>query len=420
MMKQKKSLRIFNLSVFFQAQIFLLPVLFLFYQHCGLSVADFFLFQGVFSLAGLLFEIPAGYLGDIFPKKNVLILSYSFFIARLLLWLFFMQYGYWILFIGEVLYAAQKATFSGASDSYIYEYLKHNNIPQKMLKKYGKLNFSMSIGTALSSLLGAWLYHSVSQWSMAKYQQDYGFVVLIGLELVLNITALVFLLMLPKIPRSAHPKRSLKELYSQFFRIIVWTAKNKKIRYHMVYSGVLVAMTSVFVWSFQPIMKLLLIPVAVYGLVYFVNHTIRALASLYLNKTMKLIPLSKLSVLTFLMFIASFVLSFIVLNIQPLPLFVNLIYFVFVSFAIGAQLSFFLSQISRFHHLIPSEMRTTVSSINTATGRLWSGFFFVLLKILMDGVSIQISLGVCLAIFLLAVFPLKKLYQISASEEKIA
>lgn len=415
---KKNQLRIFNLSVFFQAQIFLLPVLFLFYQHCGLSVADFFLFQGVFSLAGLLFEIPAGYLGDIFPKKNILILSYSFFIMRLLLWLFFVQYGYWILFIGEILYAAQKATFSGASDSYIYEYLKHNNIPQKMLKKYGKLNFSMSIGTAISSLLGAWLYHVVSQWSMAKFQQDYGFIVLIVLELILNITALSLLLMLPKIPRSEQPKRSLKELYVRFFRIIAWTARNKKIRYHMIYSGLLVAMTSVFVWSFQPIMKLLLIPVAIYGLVYFINHVFRALASLYLNKTMQFIPLSKLSILTFILFVTSFILSFIILNLQPLPLLVNLGYFVFVSFAIGMQLSFFLSQISRFHHFIPSEMRTTISSINTAMGRLWSGFFFILLKILMDGVSIQISLGVCLVIFVIASIPLKNIYRISSAEEK--
>ena len=154
----ENKLRFLNISCFLQTQIFMLPVLFLFYQHCGLTVGDFFLFQGIFSLSALLFEIPMGYLADVFSKRNVLILSYTFFLMRLCLWLCFAQYGYWILLIGEILYAAQKASFAGVVDSYIYEYLKINRVAKKMQKHYGHMNFFMSLGTAFSSLIGVFLF----------------------------------------------------------------------------------------------------------------------------------------------------------------------------------------------------------------------------------------------------------------------
>lgn len=419
-MKKKNDLRILDFSVFFQTQLFLLPVLFLFYQHCGLSVGDFFLFQGIFSLAGLLFEVPAGYLGDLFPKKNILILSYSFFVVRLILWLFFAQYGYWIIFMGEILYAAQKATFSGASDSYVYEYLKYNNISQKMLKKYGKMNFFMSIGTSISSLLGAWLYNFVSQWSLVHYQHDYGFIVLIVLELILNLTAIYLLSLLPNLPAPCSRKRSLGEGYNHFFKILIWTIRNRRIRYHMFYSGLLAATTVVFIWGFQPIMKYMMFPVALYGVVYFINHILRAGVSLYLNKIMKYIPLSHLVWVVFFMFVASFSLTFIVLNVQPLPVYLNLMYFVFVSLTIAFQLTFYLSHTSRIHQIIPSGIRTTISSVNVAIGRFWAGFFFILLKILMDGVTLETSFSVCFIIFLIASVSIRKVYPISKQDEKIA
>ena len=415
--QRKSILRILNASVFLQTQMFLLPVLLLFYQHNGLSVGDFFLFQGIFSLMGLLLELPAGYLGDLFPKKYVLMMSYSFFILRLLLWIFFAHYGYWILLMGEVLYAAQKASFSGASDGYVYEYLKSRNISEKMLKHYGKLNFFMSIGTALSSLSGAWLYQTVSEWSVAKYHQDYGFCVLLAMELILNLSAFYLLILLPSVQKPAHKHESLREVYSNFFNIIKWTAQSQKIRYHIIYSGLLSSITLVFVWSFQPIMKLLAFPVSVFGVVYFINHLFRALSSFYLEKIRKIFTFAKLSLLVFVLFIFCFIMTFVILNIQPLPIYVNMLYFVFVTFTIGLQLSLSLSNTSRIHEIVPQEMRATIASIGIASGRMFAGFFFVLLKILLDGLSTQASLWICFGFYIVFAIPLKWVYSISSKEQ---
>ena len=413
----KNVLRILNASVFLQTQMLLLPVLLLFYQHNGLSVGDFFLFQGIFSLMGLLLELPAGYLGDLFSKKHILMLSYSFFIVRLILWIFFAHYGYWILLFGEVLYAAQKASFSGVADGYVYEYLKSHNISEKMLKHYGKLIFFISVGTSVSSLSGAWLYQTVSQWSMAKYHYDYGFCVLLLIELILNLSAFYLLTLLPNVRKSTRKIKSLKQIYADFFDIIKWAARNRKIRYHILYSGLLSAITLVFVWSFQPMMKMLAFPVTAFGVVYFINHLFRALSSFFLKEIRRIFTFAQLSLWVFVLFILCFILTFVILNIQPLSIYVNMLYFIFVTFTIGMQLSLSLSNTSRIHEFVPQKMRSTVSSIGFASGRMFAGFFFVLMKILLDGMSLQTSLLICFGFYIVFALPLKWVYSISAKEK---
>ena len=404
----KSKLCFLNASCFLQTQIFILPVLFLFYQHCGLTVGDFFLFQGIFSLSALLFEIPMGYLADVFSKRNVLILSYTFFLIRLLLWLFLAQYGYWILLIGEILYAAQKASFAGVADSYIYEYLKFNHISDKMKKHYGTMNFFMSFGTAFSSLVGASVYAIISQYTLKEYNYNYGFMALLGLELILNLTAIGLLFRLPQLPYLSRPQLTLKQTYNNLFRCIVWTMKNKNIKDYMFYSSLLVSITSVFAWGFQPIMKLLLFPVSLYGIVYSINHIFRAICSLCSDKINRFISLPKMAILIFVLFVICFILTFIVLNVPSLPIGVSLLYFIFVSLTIGGQLAFKILHESRLHTFIPSKMRATASSINTMIGRLYSGFFFILMKVLLDGASLQKSLAICFTAFVLLAFPLRK------------
>lgn len=407
-----KPLSKFNLSVFFQTQIFLLPVLLLFYQHNGLTTGDFFLFQGIFSLAALLFEVPAGYIGDLFPKRNILILSYVCFIARLILWIFWAQYGYWIIFAGEILYAMQKASFSGAADGYIFEYLKSEGRDRRMPKRYGKMNFCMSLGTALSSLIGAWCYQRVSEWSLARYQQDYGFVVLLCMELILNGMALVLICRMPNLPVMAPVRKSLKEVYARFFQIIGWTWKHPDIRYHILYAGMMASVTLVFVWSFQPLMKSLAIPVAVYGAVYFLNHLFRALAGLLLDKIMRVFTMPRLGLTVFVLFALSFGISVLMIYEQPLPMWINLSYFGFLALTIGIQVAFTLANVSRLHRFVPSDRRSTVSSVNTAVGRVFAGFFLILMKFLIDGCSLSVSLGICFFVFLLGIFPLYRLWRV--------
>lgn len=395
-------LKIFNWSTFLQTQIFMLPVLLLFYQENGLTIGDFFLFQGIFSITALLFEVPSGYLGDIFPRKNILILSYSFFLCRLLLWIFFG--GYWILLAGEILYSLSKATYSGVADGYIYDYLKTQNKTKDMLKYYGRLNFYMSIGTALAAVVGPFLY------------EHYGFMTLLVLETILNTVSILMLFLLPKVPPAKKKIGSISDKYHDLYRIAKSALKNIQLKYYMFYSGMLAATTMVFVWSFQPLMKAALIPVSLYGIVYGFNHGFRALAGFCLHKTLAKISLKNLGVVNYILYILSFLSCLLILKEQSPVL--GMILMIFICFVIGSQLTFTLGSIARIHSLTTSDIRSTVASVNNMISRFMAGVMLILFKFLLDGITLEVSMLVYLGIFVLSIYPLCKIFSLHKNSLK--
>ena len=84
---------------FFRSQMLLLPVLFLFYQENGLTVSDYFFFQGLMTLCTILLEIPIGYISDKISSKYILMVSIILLCCRSLIWL--LCRGYYIVLLGE-------------------------------------------------------------------------------------------------------------------------------------------------------------------------------------------------------------------------------------------------------------------------------------------------------------------------------
>ena len=248
------ALKIINLSAFLQQQRYIVAISFLFYLQNGLNLADFLLFQSIFYFTGLIAEIPAGYIADIFSRKKVLIFSYLLFMLRIILWI--IAPNYWTILTGEVLYGLSKAFYRGTSDSYIYDYLKENDSADYMLNKYGKFNFFMSCGSAVSCLVGAWLYEYI------------GFALLLGIELFCNSVAVFSLFLLPNLPQQ-HKVCLFKEHITTIFNVVKDTIKNSTLSMYMLCGAILSGITSVFVWNFQPIMKSSAIPVYAFGIIYF-------------------------------------------------------------------------------------------------------------------------------------------------------
>ncbi len=395
-------LRVFNFSTFLQTQILMLPVLLFFYQENGLTAGDFFLFQGIFSITALLFEIPSGYLGDIFPRRNMLIFSFSMFLLRLVLWAVlvsgfepFKNNAYWIILAGEVLYSLSKASYAGVADGYIYDYLKSQNKTNRMLQRYGKMNFCMSIGTAIASFVGPILY------------KKYGFPVLISIEIALNVSAIGLLFFLPKVPSARKRIKGLKAKYKELFEISKNALRNEKIKYYMFYSGMLAGTTMVFVWSFQPLMKTAGIPVVLFGVIYAINHGCRALAGILLPKTIGVLPMKTLGKVTFVLFVISFLFCAAVVRFQSPVL--GFVLLTFICIVIGFQLSFTMANISRLHTYVGSEERSTVASVNNMISRSIAGGLLILFKFLLDDISLQNSFFVYLSIFLISLYPLSKI-----------
>lgn len=399
-----------NIASFLQSQVFLFPVLLLFYQYHGLTVSDFFLFQGIYSLTRLLLEVPSGYLGDLFTKKSMLIISYAFFIFRCFLLIFFAQYGFWIILAGEVLFGAEKAFFSGAIDSYIYEYLEKHQKRGSMSKQYGKLWAFIAAGATISSFCAPWLYHIISKYSLSHWQQDYGFIVLILIELIFNVSAIVLVWQLPKIQPFKRNKKSIKRIYLNFLYAVGHVFKRQDLRYHILFAASLWGVAILFVGTFQPMLQTLMFPVAMYGLVYFINHLVRMVFSAKTEDVVKRSSLSGFGLIVFTGFAICFILFAGIIKVQPLPSYINLLYFLFISLVIGCQVIFSNITTTYIHYIVSPAVRATVSSIYSMFGQLFSSIYLILLKFMMDcHFSMLFSMEICFCLFGLGVIPLLKI-----------
>ena len=264
-----------------------------------------------------------------------------------------------------------------------------------MLKRYGRMNFFMSAGTAIASLFGAMLY------------EEFGVMTLIVIEIIFNSIAIGMIFFLPDVPSERTETLSVKEKYHDLFKIAKSALTNDKIKYYIGYSAMAVAASMIFVWSFQPLMQIAGIPVALFGVVYFINHAFRALAGYLLEKTMSFISLKRLGIMVYALFIIAFFSAMGMLYIKST--WINMCIMTYICFVIAAQWTFTLASISRIHTFVSSNIRSTVSSLNTMVSRLLTGFVLILFKFLLDGINMQSAFYIYLGLFLLSAYPLIRL-----------
>lgn len=363
-MKHSHPLKRLDIACFLRSQLYLAPVLLLFYQQNGLTIADFVMFQGLFQLTGIIFEIPCGYIADSTSKKNVLILAFICFFLRAFLWLNFS--GVYIILLGELFNALSRAFLSGVYDSYIFDYLKSKNKTKRMLKECGRTNFAMSSGAMFAAIFSAMLY------------KEYGTYILLSLEFILTLISILILTTLPNPPSATPHGLSIKEKIAEIKQTAISTMQNKNINLYIIYSALLFSTTSLFCWCFQPLLKISSAPVFMFSFVYVINHALRAGFSYNVNGLKKFFGFNRLLVITTFLCLYSFacmILSFYfkLPNISMLSL-------IFVCIGIGFQLSFAIANINHIHSFAKEEVRATISSVNNMLQQTISGLSLIAFK----------------------------------------
>ena len=373
-----------NISILCRSQL-LLPVLFLFYQQNGLTTGDFFLFEGISSFISLLLLIPSGYIADFFSKKYILLISFLLLLIKSFLWILF--HGYFIILLGTILNNVSKSLYFAAADSYIYEYLSYNKREKEMLNKYGKMNFYFSLGIAITSIFSSIFY------------SYFGSLTLLIIDFILSSIATFLIFNLPNLP-IAHKKnkKSLKYRIIEIYAIVKNVLKNKKINKLFFLCGLFGTTTLISANSFQPIMELSLVPVSLFGIVFFVNYLLRSLSGIFVNKFQKLFDLQKTHYVVFLTFIISlFLLSFssAILNKYIV------LFSIFISCcAIGLEVMFNIESISYIHKKIFFKRRAATSSIIFAITKLFSSIFLSSFKFTLSHLSISLSIFLYTIIFI--------------------
>ena len=354
-----------NLSFFFIQAQFLLPVMLLFYFENGLTVQDYLLFQSITYILYMFFSVPVGYISDHISKKYVLIIGYLLNIGRLFLYLFLR--GYAVILIGEILMTFVRFFVIGIADSYIFEYLKERKQESKMLNFTGTALSFMSFGVAVGSLFGPMIY------------RFWGFEVLLLIEFLFSTIGIFILFRFPKTKiynKQGHTLKDLKAACS-----VLW--KNQNIRWLIIYNILLYSATTIFVSTFQPLMKLSLVPVILFGGIYFSNHMIRGISSRLTRKFVSFLGLRKLLIAGLGSSVFGFLLMLLAFEVKN-PCF-TVVSLICICFVIGLQLINQISNVNEIHQATYSHIRATGISIYNMSYRGLGGIMLCLFQKISSG-----------------------------------
>ena len=363
------TIAVFYIALFIRAMILISPVLLLYYQENGLTVKELFFFQGIFYLVSILIELPVGYIADCFSKKKVLIASFTFFLIANALWYFYE--GYWIILIGEILYAFSKVSMDIANSGYLYDYLSSYNLQHEMPKYLGYLNFFLAGGTAFVGLIGAYLYST------------FGSSTVLGTEVILLIFAIGLLFMLKNIPSAKKDKIKLSERYHDFAKGIQFVWRNVRIKNYIMYSGLLTSLSILFALSFQPLMQKAAFPVFLFGVIACTNHGLRAAFSALAGKLS--LNIYKMRIPLFIAYFLSFIAIFILCFSSSIPLSLTLI--VGICFVIGFQLLFTILHVARLHKYVDSTCRGMSMSVNNVIPKILTVVVLLSSRLFMNNIE---------------------------------
>jgi MFS family permease len=375
----------FNTALFLRAVLLLTPVTLLFYQENGLSVQDLFLFQGIFYLVSILLELPVGYLSDNISRKKLLVFSFCVYIFGMSLWLF--NRSYYAILAGEILFGASKVMMDNSMSGYLYDYLDKNNSVIKMNKYYGYLQFYLALGTAIASIIGAFMY--------AKF----GSVSILVSEILLISTSILLVLPLPNITPHKRNANPICERLRNFKKTTKNICKNKSIIHHIFYSGFLISYSILFALSFQPLMQKALFPIFMFGVITFANHGIRAISGIVANKISKVISIHQMIIPLYILYIVAFMCIFTIMRITNIVL-ISFLLFV-ICLIIGCQLIFTILHISRIHNMISIEQRGSLMSVNNLTYRTMTTLILLSSNFFIKKLGLQTFYFVAFILFLI-------------------
>lgn len=350
----------YNIIFFLRALMLLYPIMLLFYQQNGLSAQELFFFQGVSYFTAILAEAPVGYISNNYSRKNLLLTSFSIYLLITFLWILFA--GYKIILIGEILFAISKIMMDNAMSGYLYDYLDSQNQKEKMPKYYGYLNSNLALGTTFAAIIGTFIYTKFGTNTILYTQ-----------ALIISII-IALMASLPKIKISNSTQIKSYKSLSIFIDSLKNILKNKEIKYHIIFSGILTSCSILFALSFQPLIQNSLLPVFMFGVVAFSNHGIRAIASFCAHK-FKNFDLKRYALALFGFYLISFILIINSFEIEN-PIYTTVTILI-ICIIIGFQLIFTILHIARLHTFVTIENRGSLMSINNFVSRLASAIILL-------------------------------------------
>lgn len=145
-----------------------IPVLVPYFQSFGLTMQEVFLTQVAFAISVVVFEVPSGYLCDLWGRKKIILIGS--FINGLAFTLFVFMKSFWGFVLFEVLVGLAMSMVSGADLSLLYDSL-HEDSRTETTKVVSRFQYYSLISEGIASVLGGLL--AISSFADVMYAQAF-------------------------------------------------------------------------------------------------------------------------------------------------------------------------------------------------------------------------------------------------------
>jgi len=269
----------FYLYRIFSCIIFVSPIFILFYQENGLSMTQIMILQSVYTATIILAILPSGIVADHIGRKKVLIANAFFYTLG---WLIYsLSYNFAQFIFGEIAIGLSSAMWMASGSAFVYDTLKEIGKEGSFKKLYGNIVSINYIFFALSSLFAGYI---------AKISLRTTFWLTIIPTFIAFLIAFTF-----KDPKK-HKNIEINYL-KHLKNAAKFAAGHPKIRMFILHSTVIFALGIIGYVFYQPYLKSINVPLAYFGLVYFLMFLAAATGSRLAYRTEQILGEKKILII---------------------------------------------------------------------------------------------------------------------------
>ncbi len=356
---------------FLKNMLFILPVLMLYYGYKGVTIGDFFLIQGLSQIVVFAFEIPTGYIADVFSRKKTIIAGFLIWIVGYLFWM--LGNGFSYMLTGELFFGFSISLLSGTTEAYLYDLLKKRNKQGSFHKKMGKYSMMQDIGLLVATISGAVIY------------KVYGGDFTVCLCIATMVIAVILMCFMPDVEEAKRVVSNGKSKMKDILEISVKTIKNFEIRWLMIFSSIYGTLTLVLMWGLQAVMINRDVPVYLFGVILAINAFARAMWGGASGKLFDKLGLNK--ILNVLIVIVS-VSIFSAISSIYVPYALVYVGLGLMIMGSGSVVPARIVSTTLINHQTKSDERATVLSVKSMVEKFGSAFGMIALKPLFDNLGV--------------------------------
>ena len=342
-----------------------MPIIVLFYQDHKLDLQDVFILKSIFSIVAVTFEIPSGYMADVWGRKNCLVLGCLLFFAGYLCYSFTGTFAAFV--IAEILLGVGQTLVNGADSALLYDTAEHYKQENKYLHYEGKITMIGNFAEAAAGVIGGFL----AAYSLRYPFYGQVFVAFIGIPAAFALKEISL-------------SRSSKSKLGEIMKIIKYSLfENKRLCYNIMYSGIVGAATLTMAWLVQPVLIHINMPTEYFGIAWTALNLTVGISALYSDSLERYLGVNKTYILILVFIVGGYVA--LAYNLSYAGLIVFFVFYIVRGFATPV-LKGYINQIA------VSNMRATVLSIRNFVIRLIFAIMAPFVGWISDTYSLQMAL----------------------------